>query len=77
MTEHSYTIILEPEADGSAYNVIVPALPGCLTFGQTVEEAIENAKEAIALHLEGLIAHGEPVPKETQAAQVVRVTVAA
>ena len=75
MTERTYTIILEPEPDGSAYNVIVPALPGCLTFGETVEEAIENAKEAIGLHIEGLIAHGQEVPIETQPARVATVTV--
>lgn len=53
MTERSYTIILEPEPDGSAYNVTIPALPGCATWGATVEEAIAMAKDAIAVYLEG------------------------
>ena len=43
MSERRYTIILTPEPDGSAYNVTVPALPGCFTYGDTVEEAIEMA----------------------------------
>lgn len=48
-----YTVVLTPEPDGSAYNVTVPALPGCFTWGNTVEEALEQAREAIALYLEG------------------------
>lgn len=78
MTEHRYTVILTQEPDGSAYNVTVPALPGCLTFGATVEEAIERAKDAIALYLEDVIASGEPIPEERQpAVQIASVTVAA
>ena len=77
-TERTYTIVLTQEPDGSAYNVIVPALPGCLTFGATVEEAIERAKEAIALYLDDVIACGEPIPEERQpAAQITSITVAA
>ncbi len=48
-----YTVVLTPEADGSAYNVTVPALPGCFTWGNTVKEALAMAREAIALYLEG------------------------
>ncbi len=40
----------------------VPALPGCVTQGSTREEAIANAQEAIAVYLESLKAHGEPIP---------------
>ncbi len=47
-----YTVVLTLESDGSAYNVTVPALPGCFTWGKTVEEALERAREAIALYLE-------------------------
>jgi antitoxin HicB len=46
-----YTVILTPEPDGSAYNVSVPALPGCFTWGATVEEALAMAKDAIAVYL--------------------------
>lgn len=53
MNERRFTIVLTPQPDGSAYNVTVPALPGCVTWGATVEEAIEMAKDAIALYLEG------------------------
>jgi predicted RNase H-like HicB family nuclease len=60
---YTYTIELEP-TEPSGYAVTVPALPGVLTFGDTVEEAMAMAREAIALHIEGLRAHGEPVPTE-------------
>jgi hypothetical protein len=42
----NYRVLLRKEDDGT-YTVIVPSLPGCLTFGRTVEEALGMAKEAI------------------------------
>ena len=42
-----YTVLLYPEPDGSAYNVVVPSMPGVSTFGDTVEEALANAREAM------------------------------
>lgn len=42
------------EADEGGYNVTVPALDGCYTQGDTEDEAISNAKEAIQCYLEGL-----------------------
>ncbi len=49
----SFTVVLTPEPDGSAYNVTVPALPGCFTWGATVEEALAMARDAIAVYFEG------------------------
>lgn len=46
------------------YSVLVPALPGCFTQGETREEAVAMAREAIELHLESLFEHGEPVPND-------------
>ena len=46
-----YTVVLTPEPDGSAWNVTVPALPGCFTWGATVEEALAIARDAIAVYL--------------------------
>ena len=48
-----FNIILEPAEEGG-FNVTVPALDGCFTQGETEQEAVENAKEAIHLYLEGL-----------------------
>lgn len=59
----SYRILLREEPEGS-YTVTVPALPGCITFGEDIKEAIAMAKEAIELYLESLVAHSEPIPTE-------------
>ncbi len=48
-----FNVILEPAEEGG-FNVTVPALDGCFTQGDTEEEAIKNAKEAINAYLEGL-----------------------
>jgi predicted RNase H-like HicB family nuclease len=58
-----YTVILIPEEEGG-YSVEVPALPGCYTQGETKEEAIAMAREAIELYLESCQAHNEPIPQE-------------
>jgi len=47
----SYRVILEPESDGSAYNVIVPAFPHAHTFGESVSEAMANAREVLELEV--------------------------
>ena len=60
-----FDVVLEKDEDGT-WVVTVPALPGCFTQGDTMEEALENAKEAIQLHLEGatpIPIHGVQVAK--------------
>ncbi len=59
----NYRIRLVKEEEGG-YTVIVPALPGCITFGDTVEEAIAMAKEAIEGYIETLIDLGKDVPTD-------------
>lgn len=63
MDTASYTIVLEPSEEGG-YNVIVSALPGCVTQGKTYEEAVTMAQDAIGLWLEVLARKGEPIPRE-------------
>jgi predicted RNase H-like HicB family nuclease len=58
----SYRVILEPEADGSAYNVIIPAFPRAHTFGSTVAEAMAHAREVIELELEDARERGDEIP---------------
>ncbi|MGH2561465.1 MAG: type II toxin-antitoxin system HicB family antitoxin [Thermomicrobiales bacterium] len=60
-----YTVVLDPEPDGSAYTVTVPVLPGCVTWGETIDEALANAREAIRVHVRGLAKAGDPVPVES------------
>jgi len=59
----NYRIFLRKEPEGG-YTVIVPSLPGCVTYGETTDEAKEMAREAIALYVETLKAHGEDIPVE-------------
>ncbi len=71
MAKRRYTIILYPEQEEGGYSVQVPALPGCVTQGETIEEAIAMAKDAIALYIEDLEKHGEPVPEEDEHPQAI------
>jgi predicted RNase H-like HicB family nuclease len=58
-----YTVILEREPDGG-YVAIVPALPGCVTQGDTRDEALANVREAIEVYIEDCLDAGDPVPTE-------------
>lgn len=77
MQTYRYTIILYPDADEGAFTVRVPALPGIVTQGKSIEEAIAMGREAIGLYIESLIADGEPVPVESDHPQAITVEVAA
>jgi antitoxin HicB len=58
-----YTVVLEQEPDGG-YVVSVPALPGCVSQGDTRGEALSNIREAIALYLQDCRDAGDPIPIE-------------
>lgn len=58
-----YTVVLEREEDGG-YVASVPALPGCVTQGNTRAEALVNVREAIELYIEDCRDAGDPVPTE-------------
>ena len=70
--EVTFAVIVEKgERNFSAY---VADLPGCVTTGKTVEETLENMKEATALHLHGLAEDSQPIPaSSTVAAQLVTI----
>jgi antitoxin HicB len=53
MKQRTYRILLTPENEG-VFSVSVPALPGCFTQGESIDEAIEMAKEAISLYVDSL-----------------------
>lgn len=63
MKIHHYTAIFQKEPEGG-YTVIIPVLPGCVTYGETIEEASLSAKEAIESYLGSLAKDGEPVPTD-------------
>jgi predicted RNase H-like HicB family nuclease len=58
MAETCYNIVLPPEPDGG-FTALIPALPGCVTYGRTVEKAKSMAKDAIGGYIESLRKHGE------------------
>jgi predicted RNase H-like HicB family nuclease len=61
----TYRIVLRKEEEGT-YTVIVPSLPGCITWGENVDHAIEMAREAIVAYIEVLKEEGETVPDDTE-----------
>jgi len=65
MNALSYRVLLRKEAEGG-FTVTVPSLPGCVTFGKTLEESMSMAREAIELYIESLLAHGEEIPTENE-----------
>ena len=58
-----YTVLLEKEPDGG-FVALVPVLPGCVSQGETREEALANIQEAAELYVEDCIDAGDPVPAE-------------
>jgi predicted RNase H-like HicB family nuclease len=73
MERYQYTVVIEPDED--AYHAFVPALPGCHTFGATVEEARTNILEAMELHVEAMLEDGEPIPIEREPLFITRLTI--
>ena len=60
-----YTILLRPEPEGG-FTAIVPALPGCITYGRNLSEARKMAMDAIGGYLQSLKKHGEPIPTDAE-----------
>ncbi|EDN70759.1 conserved hypothetical protein [Beggiatoa sp. PS] len=67
-----YRVLIEQDEDG-IFVAQVPSLPGCLSQGQTRQEVLHNIQEAIAVYLESLQAHNEPIPPSIYE-EVVEVT---
>ncbi|HXQ41426.1 MAG TPA: type II toxin-antitoxin system HicB family antitoxin [Candidatus Udaeobacter sp.] len=74
-SEYSFSVVLERQPEGG-FAVLVPALPEAVTEGDTEEEALRMAKEAILAVIEHRKAHGLPIPDDAPP-EVRRVTVAA
>lgn len=60
----TYRLSIEEYPDG--YLASFPALPGCNTWGKSYEDAVKHAEEALALYLETLAAHGDPIPEDLE-----------
>jgi predicted RNase H-like HicB family nuclease len=55
--------------DGRRYGVTIPDLPGCFSGGNSIDDALDSAREAIDLHVEGLIEEGLPIPERRPIAE--------
>ncbi len=73
MNTYQFTVVIEPDEEG--FHAYVPALPGCHTFGDTVEEARVNITEAIELHVQSMVEDGEPIPVEREPMFITRLSV--
>jgi len=67
--------VLEPDIDAGGYTVVVPALPGVVTEGDSLEEALVNARDAIRLCLEDLASQGSEIPPSDVGARLERIEV--
>ena len=63
MKSYTYRIILEPD-EQNTFHAYVPALPGCHTWGETLEEARQNIRDAIDVYLRSLSADRERIPED-------------
>lgn len=66
MKVYDFKVLLEPDEETGGYVVSCPALPGCYTQGDTIDEALENIREAILLCLEDIQAQNQPIPDMTK-----------
>ena len=69
MESVTYKVVIEPLEEGR-FGVEVPALPGCITWGRTYEDAVAMAKEAIEAYLLSLLKHNQRIPVEKTEAPV-------
>ncbi len=74
MALRRFKIILEPEAEGG-YSVYVPSLPGCTTQGETPEECLRNAREAINLFIQSLLDDNLSLPESDVLLEEIEVKV--
>ncbi|MEI7582216.1 type II toxin-antitoxin system HicB family antitoxin [Runella sp.] len=65
MKNLNYRVIIRKEPEGS-YTAIVPTLKGCITWGETIEEAMKMAKEAIEVMIESMQAKGLEIPDDSE-----------
>jgi predicted RNase H-like HicB family nuclease len=73
MKTYQFTVVIEP--DEEAFHAFVPALPGCHTFGMTLDEARANITEAMELHIASMQEDGEPIPVEREPLFITRLSV--
>jgi predicted RNase H-like HicB family nuclease len=71
MRIYTFRVIIEPD-ENNTFHGYVPSLPGCHTWGETLEKTKKNLKEAIKCHIQGLLKDGESIPIEEDALELVQ-----
>jgi predicted RNase H-like HicB family nuclease len=69
--EYRYHVVVYRDVEDGRYNVMVPALPGCVTFGDTRDEALAQIRDAISLSLEVARHDGDPIPSDSAEPEIV------
>lgn len=69
-----YRFLIIIESGSRNYSAYVPDLPGCIATGRTLEEVEKNMREAIEMHIQGMIEDGEPIPTPSLKAQYLDVS---
>ncbi len=70
MNPHDYELDITPLGanDGGGFAAVAPELPGCMSDGETPEEALANGYDAIACWIEAVLEMGRPIPEPRRAA---------
>lgn len=71
MKVYTFRIIIEPDKKNT-FHGYVPSLPGCHTWGQTLEETKRNLREAIKCHIQGLLKDRELIPQEGDTLELIQ-----
>lgn len=71
MKLYTFRVIIEPD-ENNTFHGFVPILPGCHTWGETIEETKRNLREAIQCHVEGLLMDNEPIPQENDSFELIQ-----
>ena len=75
MKFYSFQIVIEKEPEDEGYYAYSPTLPGCSSNGMTIEAAKANIREAVQVHVESLLNHGQPIPQHDRVVHVEELTV--
>ena len=75
MSTRRYSVLLDRDPDDGSHTVTVPALPGIVTQGRDLEDALSMARDAIRCHVASLLKDGLPIPDEDEPPQVITVDV--
>ena len=72
MNTYTFRVIIEPD-ENNTYRGFAPLLPGCHTWGDSIEKTKANMREAIICHVQGLLRDNELIPQENEAFELIQI----